>query len=473
MPTFTITTTATEALKADSKGHAEVVFTVTNTSPKPARGLAKAKALDNTKQEWLTLRGESERDFAPAATQQFVVSFDGPLMTPGSPVGKAAATQPSSAHESATGVAAAPTKYRFRLDIANAAKPDEDFTEGQVVTVEAAVGKKKTGFPIWIIPVAAVVLIGIGVGLWLLLRPKNVAVPNVVGMSLADARATIEQAKLKVAEDETTQNVAEGQVTDQTPKPGESVKKGTEIKLVLEPAVVVIVVPDVTKRLVDDAKQRILDAGFTPVTVATPLTEGFQPNQVVTQKPGPNEQAPPGSQVELSVAVQKAVKVPDVRFNPLALAKQKLTDAGLTSEELPPELADASVAPGNVKSQNPDPGAEVPPNSSVKLVIAATPVEVPPLKDRKIAEAHALLQQRGLELGGVHGTYNESNAATVTIINQAPAAFTQIAKGSKVTAYVPCIGRCRWYVLEGLQIKTSVIAVQPKASGIQPKTAIP
>ncbi len=423
MPTFTITTTATEALKADSKGHAEVVFTVTNTSPKPARGLAKAKALDNTKQEWLTLRGESERDFAPAATQQFVVSFDGPLMTPGSPVGKAAATQPSSAHESATGVAAAPTKYRFRLDIANAAKPDEDFTEGQVVTVEAAVGKKKTGFPIWIIPVAAVVLIGIGVGLWLLLRPKNVAVPNVVGMSLADARATIEQAKLKVAEDETTQNVAEGQVTDQTPKPGESVKKGTEIKLVLEPAVVVIVVPDVTKRLVDDAKQRILDAGFTPVTVATPLTEGFQPNQVVTQKPGPNEQAPPGSQVELSVAVQK--------------------------------------------------GAEVPPNSSVKLVIAATPVEVPPLKDRKIAEAHALLQQRGLELGGVHGTYNESNAATVTIINQAPAAFTQIAKGSKVTAYVPCIGRCRWYVLEGLQIKTSVIAVQPKASGIQPKTAIP
>ena len=187
--TFAITTTAPETSKADSNGYAEVVFTVTNSSARPARGLAKVKALDSTKQEWLKLKGESERDFGPGTTQQFVVGFEGPVIVPTAATQrKPAAVQPGGA-ASATAAASATVKYNFRMDIANAAQPEEDFTEGPVVTVEAAVGKKKSGFPFWIIPVAAVVVIGIAVAVWLLI-PKNVGVPNVVGMSIDDAKAT-------------------------------------------------------------------------------------------------------------------------------------------------------------------------------------------------------------------------------------------------------------------------------------------
>ena len=35
---FTITTTATDTLKADDKGHAQAVFTVTNATARPVRG---------------------------------------------------------------------------------------------------------------------------------------------------------------------------------------------------------------------------------------------------------------------------------------------------------------------------------------------------------------------------------------------------------------------------------------------------
>jgi len=73
---FAITTTATDALKADAKGHAEAVFTVTNATARPVRGMARAKPLGDTKREWLSIAGETERDFGGGATEQFTVKFD-------------------------------------------------------------------------------------------------------------------------------------------------------------------------------------------------------------------------------------------------------------------------------------------------------------------------------------------------------------------------------------------------------------
>jgi hypothetical protein len=195
--TFAITTTATDTLKTDAKGHAEAVFTVTNTSPRPMRGMARARALESAKQEWLQMTGESERDFAPGGTQQFVVTFDAPVITP-----PAADTKPpgtsSPATTPATGAAA--DKYSFRIDVASATNPDEDFTEGPVVKVELPVAKPAPPpkpFPKWIfIPIAAVVLIGIGVGLFFAFHKPTVAVPNVVGMTLEDATSALTAAKL-------------------------------------------------------------------------------------------------------------------------------------------------------------------------------------------------------------------------------------------------------------------------------------
>ena len=60
--TFTIMTTAGDTLKTDNKGHTEAAFTVTNTTNRPVRGMATATALDSTKQEWLKITGEADRD---------------------------------------------------------------------------------------------------------------------------------------------------------------------------------------------------------------------------------------------------------------------------------------------------------------------------------------------------------------------------------------------------------------------------
>lgn len=448
--TFSITTTAVKTQKADSTGRADVEFKVTNDSGRPARGLAKAKALDSTKQEWLKLQGEPERDFAAGVPQEFIITFEGPVISPASPAEpKAGAAQASTEPE------VGPT-YGFRLDVASVINPDEDFTEGPVVTVEAAVGQPKKKFPYWIIPVAAVVLIGIGLAIFFLLPDGKVDVPNVVGMQLDGAKAAIEGDGLVPVEgtSEVTGQAPAGQVIAQSPEAGgEKVQKGTEVVLTLEAAEALVDVPDVVKRLVSDATQRLTDAGFTVVTTGTEVIEGLQPDQVVSQKPGGGEKAALGSPVELTVAAEKLVEVPDVKFNPLAIARQKLAAVGLKSDEQTPELADARVPPGNVKSQNPAAGAKVPPNSIVTLVVADTPTQVPPIVGKKVAEAQFLLQQNQLEMV-VFGTFNESNAATVLIRSQTPVAGTNVARGSKVTARVPCLrlSDCRFVMFDKLAV---------------------
>jgi hypothetical protein len=144
--------------------------------------MAKASALDSTKQEWLHITGETDRDFAAGSTQQFVVSFDAP-------------PAPPSAAD-----AASADKYGFRLVVASATNPDEDFTEGQTIRVElpkVAPPQVSKPFPKWVfIPIGILLLLVIGVVLWLVLRakaqPKPFAVPDVVGATAADAQQSLE-----------------------------------------------------------------------------------------------------------------------------------------------------------------------------------------------------------------------------------------------------------------------------------------
>jgi beta-lactam-binding protein with PASTA domain len=441
--TFAITTTATSTLKTDAKGHTEAVFSVTNTTSRAVRGIAAVKALGSTKQEWLELTGESERDFAPGETEkQFVVTFDAPVTAPPASGAKPAAGQP-------TPVAAA-DKYSFRLDVAVATNTDEDFAESPVVNVELPAPKlvaPPKPFPKWIfIPIAALVLIGIAVGLFFALRKTTVAVPNVVGMTLDDAKSTLSGVHLTPVEQETqiTEKVPAGQVIAQSPAAdSEPVAKGTEVQLTIEGTVTPVEVPDVTKRLITDAREKLTAAGFGVVEKSTDLAEGLQPDQVVSQTPAGGAKAKPGDTVELVVAVQRQIQVPDVVFKPLALGGQQIVAAGLKFIEKDPELAPANVAPGNIKSQNPAAGSKVPPGSTIELVAAAQPTTVPDVRNKKIAEAQILLQQAGLDLGTVSGTVNQANATIVTITSQTPAANTSVARGARVNVSVPFVCQFR------------------------------
>jgi beta-lactam-binding protein with PASTA domain len=239
---FKITTTATELIKINPDGRTAVVFTVTNTAPRPVRGIAKAKALNNSKQEWLKVEGETERDFAPGGTQQLTVNFN------------------------AQG--AAPGTYSFRLDIASSANPDEDFSESPPVAIEIAEikqpAKKKLSIWIWLIPVIlGVILIG-GLIIWLVPRDTSYKLSSVAGLNEIDARERLEKDfkySVKCAtvsiKTENNDDIKKGLVIRSDPEAGAKVRVGDAVTIYVSEGPEIFALVSVAGQEKDEAKKKL------------------------------------------------------------------------------------------------------------------------------------------------------------------------------------------------------------------------
>lgn len=160
--------------------------------------------------------------------------------------------------------------------------------------------------------------------------PQKAEVPNVAGLSFADAKKKIEGQGLTVGD-------VTRQFSDETPK--DSVlstdpRPGTELRPDSSVAVVVskgkqISVPNVTGMPLADATATLRDAGFD-VKVADAQVYSDKPQGAVAQQsPGQGDKAAQGDSVTLTVSKGKEmVTVPDVTGKSEAVAKQILTAAG-------------------------------------------------------------------------------------------------------------------------------------------------
>jgi len=204
--TFAITA-ANEVARLANDGKGEASFTVTNSAARQLRGRLRARPLDSTKAEWLSIAGETERNFSPNATQQVSIKISVPQ---GIPAGK----------------------YLFRLDAVSVTNPDDDFTEGPVVSMEVQTAEApKRPFPWWIIALTAGVVVIIGLLVWAL-TPSRVEVPPVVGLKLEEARKKLEEAKFKVEIVKQADAAATlGLIFKQEPEAGSKAKVGSDVNI--------------------------------------------------------------------------------------------------------------------------------------------------------------------------------------------------------------------------------------------------
>ncbi len=313
---FAVTTTATDTLKGDAKGHAEALFTVTNTTPRPIRGIVKAKALGDTKQEWLSIAGDTERDFAAGATQQFTVGFDA-----------AGAAQPPPATPSAAraGSSAPAGKYPFRLDVASARNKDEDFTEGPTVNVEvaAAATPAKKSFPLWIIfVILGVVLliaepaagdkvqIGSNVKLFVSMGPTRVIIPSVSNLPVAAAQKLLETScgqpscLIVVTQSRNDDKVPPGNVIGTEPGGNQAVNLGSTVTLIVSTGPELKTVRSYISLHQTAATQQIVSDGFMvgEVRKVFPFPSlALGVPIVVSQDPAPGTKHPKGTKINLVV----------------------------------------------------------------------------------------------------------------------------------------------------------------------------
>lgn len=398
--TFTITTSAPDTIKTDARGHAEAVYTVTNTTSRPVRAMAKAAALDSTRQEWLQITGEADRDFAAGSTQQFVVTFDAPVAAP-KPAGSGGATP---AAETAT-----TDKYGFRLIVASATNPDEDFTEGQTVRVElpkAEPPKETKPFPKWIfIPIAIVLLLVIAVVVWLIVgrksEPEKFPLPDVANVAQADAQALLESA----CEARTACVVVEI-----NPIPDPAVVSGNAIRT--EPG----------------AGAEVTVASAVKLFIST----------------GP-EVAPPAS--PLPTPPPETYKLPGVANQPEDKAKGALEGSGKCKTMDPcvqieiNRVSDNKVPNGTVIRIDPQEGTDVQVGSKVTMFVSKGPDKVTILSVAGLA-ADAGRQKLEKSCGGEDCLDVETNVVPDNsvpdgkVIRTEPAAGIEVAVGSKVKMFV-------------------------------------
>ncbi|MDO3704596.1 Stk1 family PASTA domain-containing Ser/Thr kinase [Micromonospora sp. C28SCA-DRY-2] len=120
-----------------------------------------------------------------------------------------------------------------------------------------------------------------------------VSVPNLVGKSLTEARATLNRLGLVLVENYKDSDKPRDEILGQSPSDGTGVEKGAQVKLDISKGPPLTVVPRVVDLPCPQAKQLLESQGF-------PVAVQFNPNGIVRfQNPNENSQVPPGTQVTL------------------------------------------------------------------------------------------------------------------------------------------------------------------------------
>ncbi len=126
---------------------------------------------------------------------------------------------------------------------------------------------------------------------------EPVAVPDVVGEKLDEAREQIDEARLgSVVVSRYHDTVPEGEIIRQSPH-DKKVPKGSTVRLVVSKGPPLVAVPDVVGRPLAEARTILAGAGFSPRELNLP----GGPDQVLDQSPEAGEQRPKGSRVTLSI----------------------------------------------------------------------------------------------------------------------------------------------------------------------------
>lgn len=203
--------------------------------------------------------------------------------------------------------------------------------------------------------------------------PKDLKVPNVVGLDFQTAQQRLTQAGFKAERGETRFYAAapKGTVLDQTPAAGSRDVGGAVVTLALSGGQRMGVVPNVVGMARPDAERALDQAGFDLGDVTE--QPGQAPRgEVVDSRPRPGSQTPIPGPISLVVSAgPNVVQVPDVVGRTFAQAHLLLLQLGLV-EEVPTDTGRPPDAGALIVSQSPAAGSQVAAGSRVTLRVGGS-----------------------------------------------------------------------------------------------------
>jgi eukaryotic-like serine/threonine-protein kinase len=196
--------------------------------------------------------------------------------------------------------------------------------------------------------------------------PPKVTIPDVKGKQWTDAQQELSDAGLQPVEHIVPGNT-KGQVTATDPPAGQSIPKGSKVRVNVASGPQQAHVPSVVGQSLNQASSTLHSAGFN--VNPTYVDSSAPQNQVIHQNPAPGTAVPKGSTVDLEVSNgPPSVQVPDVVADSSQLAAQTLENAGFTVSRQYQSVSDPTQD-NIVQEQSPSGGTQATKGSPVTITI--------------------------------------------------------------------------------------------------------
>jgi eukaryotic-like serine/threonine-protein kinase len=201
--------------------------------------------------------------------------------------------------------------------------------------------------------------------------PRDVKVPNVVGLDYADAAVRLEQAGFKAEPGETRFHSSAPKMTvlEQTPSAGATDLVGATVSLVVSGGQRMASVPSLVGMTQTEAERALENAGFDlgdVVEQPSPQPRG----EVVESRPAAGTQVPVPSPVGLLVSAGPSVVLaPDVVGRNFASARLLLEQVGLAVGDVTSRDGSSADGAATVLSQSPAAGSQVARGARINLEV--------------------------------------------------------------------------------------------------------
>ncbi|MGC1851961.1 MAG: Stk1 family PASTA domain-containing Ser/Thr kinase [Solirubrobacterales bacterium] len=291
---------------------------------------------------------------------------------------------------------------------------------------------------------AVAILIGALLG-FALTRDTTTDVPGVTGNQLGVAIALLEQNGFKVGEvDRVRREVAANTVLEQDPPAGSTSLDCAFLSFFCSKPKVALTVSDgpgsapVPAGLAglsqEEAVERVEEAGFV-AQVEMVNSDQVEAGLVIRSDPSGGATATRGTTVVLTVSKgQKLAKVPVLVGTQRSVAVQQIRGRGLTPSV---EEEESTKPEGQVITQAPSAGSELPRGSTVSIVVSSgqRQAKVPNVIGKERAEAVELLRDAGIE-PEVQEEETEVPAQVGRVTDQFPPPGAEVEPGSSATVVV-------------------------------------
>jgi beta-lactam-binding protein with PASTA domain/tRNA A-37 threonylcarbamoyl transferase component Bud32 len=317
----------------------------------------------------------------------------------------------------------------------SAAAAPPDWLDDDLVVVTDDEERRKRRWP-WAVLVAVLaVLVGGGAAFaYSEMSTPSHTIPNLEGMTEAEARAEADALGFDVATEESREDGSTpGEVLSTRPAAGEELDEGDTLTLVISLGNTLAPVPtDLAGKTLAEATQVLTDAGgFTP-EVTRRASEEIPLDVVIGVAGGVPAELPKGAAVPLVVSSGPAPRtVPSgLVGGTFEEAQAALAGVQLRAKQVD-EFSD-TVEKGRVIRVEPGEGEQAPRDSEVSVVVSRGPdlVTIPDVGGMSLEEAVAAIEGAGLTVGDAFGPANGRPFATD------PEAGTQVKRGATVDIYL-------------------------------------